>query len=126
MKLIANGATSAGESKYVFNECDIAANSGADVPEGAYYLGRPWGDDAYVVFQESTISDVINSAGWSEWSTSEPNTSGVTFATYDNTGAGASTDYSASFASYLSSAITISEILGSDYASAGYYDASYL
>lgn len=122
----ANGATSSGESKYVFNNCDVAADSGASVSSGAYYLGRPWGEDAYVVFQKSTLSDVINSAGWSEWSSSEPNTDGVTFATYDNSGDGASDSYSASFATTLSSAVSISAILGSGYTSAGYYDSAYM
>lgn len=124
--LTANGASSSGESKYVFNNCDVAADSGASVSSGAYYLGRPWGEDAYVVFQESTISDVINSAGWSEWSSSEPNTDGVTFAVYDNSGDGASDSYTASFATTLSAAIEISDILGSSYTSAGYYDSSYM
>lgn len=125
-KPTANGASSSGESKYVFNNCDVAADSGASVSSGAYYLGRPWGEDAYVVFQKTSISDVINSAGWSEWSSSEPNTDGVTFAVYDNSGDGASDDYSASFATTLSSAIEISDILGSSYTSAGYYDSSYM
>lgn len=93
---------------------------------GSYYLGRPWEEYAYVVFQESSISDVINAAGWSVWSSSDPLTDDVTFATYDNTGDGASDSYTASFATTLSSAVKIASVLGSDYASAGYYDAEYM
>lgn len=71
------------------------------------------------------MTNVINSAGWAQWSTSEPNTGGVLFGEYDNTGAGAS-GTRASFATKLSSAVSIETILGSGYASAGYYDASYM
>lgn len=103
----------------------MAADSGESVTAGAYYLGRPWEEYAYVVFQKSSISDVINAAGWAEWSSSSPNTDGVTFATYDNSGDGA-VSYTADFATTLSSAMKIADVLGSDYASAGYYDADYM
>lgn len=92
---------------------------------GAFYLGRPWSEYARVVFQDTSMTDVINSAGWSEWSTSSPNTEGVYFGEYGNTGAGAS-GTRASFATELSSAVSIETILGSSYTSAGYYDASYM
>jgi len=62
------------------------------------------------------MSNVINSAGWEIWSTSSPNTADVTFAEYDNTGAGAS-GTRASFSKKLSSALTISGVLGSGYTS---------
>lgn len=107
------------------NSCSIAAASGQSVADGAYYLGRPWTEYARVVFQYTTMTDVINSAGWIEWSTSEPNTEDVLFGEYGNAGAGAS-GTRASFAEELSAAISIDTILGSDYTSAGYYDASYM
>lgn len=122
---IANGrASSSGTSYYVFNNCDIAAASGNTVTAGAFYLGRPWGAYARVVFQKTSMSAVINSAGWHVWSTSDERTDDVTFAEYDNTGTGAS-GTRASFASTLSSAVSISTVLGSSYSSAGYYDSSY-
>lgn len=71
------------------------------------------------------MTDVINSAGWSEWSSSEPNTDDVYFGEYSNSGDGAS-GTRASFATTLSSAVSIETILGDDYASAGYYDSSYM
>lgn len=71
------------------------------------------------------MTDVINSAGWIEWSSSEPNTGDVLFGEYDNSGDGAS-GTRASFAETLSSAVSINTILGSSYTSAGYYDASYM
>lgn len=104
----------------------MAADDGATVPSGAFYLGRPWAEYAYVVYQKSSISDVINEAGWAEWSSSAPRTDHVTFATYDNTGDGASDSYSADFATTLSSAMGVEDVLGSGYASAGYYDADYM
>jgi pectinesterase len=103
----------------------VAAASGNTVTSGAYYLGRPWGAYAQVVFQDSSLSAVINSAGWSVWSSSDPNTSDVLFGEYGNTGTGAS-GTRASFATKLSSAVSIKTILGSSYASQGYYDASYM
>ncbi|KAK6087178.1 pectinesterase [Seiridium cupressi] len=121
----ANGrSSSTGTSYYVFNNCDIAAASGNTVTDGAYYLGRPWGEYARVVFQNTAMSSVINSAGWSVWSTSDANTDDVTFGEYDNSGDG-SEGTRASFATKLSSAVSISTILGSSYSSAGYYDSSY-
>ena len=76
----ANGRDSdSNPSYYVFNKCTIAAASGNTVKSGAYYLGRPWRDYARVIFQYTEMSDVINSAGWSEWSTSTPLTDNVYF-----------------------------------------------
>ncbi|KAJ4396657.1 hypothetical protein N0V93_000878 [Gnomoniopsis smithogilvyi] len=124
--ITANGRVgSSGTSYYVFNSCSIAAASGQTVADGAYYLGRPWTEYARVVFQYTTMTDVINSAGWIEWSSSEPNTEDVLFGEYGNAGAGAS-GTRASFAEELSAAISIDTILGSSYTSAGYYDASYM
>lgn len=68
MQTTANGRDSAEDpSYYVFNKCSIAAASGESVAAGTYYLGRPWGNYARVVFQNTVMSSVINAAGWSEW-----------------------------------------------------------
>ncbi|KAK5120527.1 hypothetical protein LTR85_006182 [Meristemomyces frigidus] len=123
--LTASGRASDTSSYYVINNSTVAAASGADVPDGAFYLGRPWEDYARVAFQLTSMTDVINSAGWSEWSSSEPNTEHVTFAEYDNSGAG-SEGTRASFATTLSEAVDITDILGSDYESAAYVDTAYL
>lgn len=61
------------------------------------------------------MTDVINSAGWEEWSSSDPRTSDVYLGEYDNSGDGAS-GTRASFATDLTSPVEISSILGSDYA----------
>jgi len=94
------------------------------VPAGAYYLGRPWREWARVVFQHTTMSSVINSAGWHTWN-DEGRTSNVLFGEYDNSGPG-SQGKRASFSTKLSSPVSISAILGNGYASKGFYDASYM
>ncbi|RYP37904.1 hypothetical protein DL767_002776 [Monosporascus sp. MG133] len=112
-------------SFYVFNKCNVAAASGHNVPNGAYYLGRPWRDHARVVFQNTALSAVINPEGWRIWNSGDPRTDAVLFGEYRNSGAGASTNR-ADFATILNSPVAITTILGSGYKSAGYYDASYM
>ncbi|KAH8553246.1 pectin lyase fold/virulence factor [Umbelopsis sp. PMI_123] len=68
------------------------------------YLGRPWNQYARVVYMNSALGSHIKPAGWSIWSTSSPNTDGVTFAEYANTGAGKWNSARASFATNLTSA----------------------
>ncbi|KAI5918134.1 family 8 carbohydrate esterase [Camillea tinctor] len=124
--ITANGRESSSDvSFYVFNNCDVAAGSGESVPDGAYYLGRPWREYARVVFQNTAMSAVINKAGWSIWNSGDERTSGVLFGEYDNSGTGAAGPR-ASFATTLSAPETISGILTSSYSSAGYYDDSYM
>ncbi|CAO3662110.1 unnamed protein product [Umbelopsis vinacea] len=67
------------------------------------YLGRPWNQYARVVYLNSVLGSHIKPAGWSIWSTSSPNTSGVLFGEYANTGAGAWSSARASFATNLTS-----------------------
>ncbi|KAL7274024.1 hypothetical protein RUND412_003095 [Rhizina undulata] len=122
--ITANGrSSSSGVSYYVFNDCTVDVASGYTVADGATYLGRPWEEYARVVFQKSTLGAVVNSAGWSVWSTSDKRTADVLFGEYDNSGDGAS-GTRASFATKLSSAISISTILGSDYKD--WVDTTYL
>lgn len=123
--ITANGRdSSSNPSYYVINNSSVAAASGASVASGAIYLGRPWRNYARVVFQETTLSDVVNSAGWKVWSDSDTRTDNVDFAEYDNSGDGASTSGRASFSSQLSSPVSIGDVLGSDYAD--WIDTSFL
>lgn len=122
---LANGASKSGASEYVFNNCNVAAASGNSVADGAYYLGRPWGAYAQVVFQKTALSSVINAAGWSVWNQGDERTGGVMFGEVGNTGAGASGPR-AKFSKKLSSEVGIASILTSGYASKGYYDAAYM
>jgi pectinesterase len=93
------------------------------VKAGAYYLGRPWRNYARVVFQNTALSNVINSKGWTQWSSSDTRTDKVTFAEYGNTGDGAS-GTRASFGKKLSAAVSISTVLGSSYKD--WVDTTYL
>jgi pectinesterase len=69
------------------------------------------------------MSDVINGAGWSEWSKSQPNTGNVLFGEYENSGSG-SNGKRASFATALSSPVAIADVLNDGYQS--WVDAGYL
>ncbi|CAN8096927.1 unnamed protein product [Discula destructiva] len=110
-------------SYYVFNNGTIAAAAGETVAAGSYYLGRPWGLYSRTVFQNTAMSAVINSAGWSAWN-GGTDTGNIYYREYANTGDG-SVGTRVSWAGKLSSALTISSILGSDYSTAPYYDAAY-
>ncbi|KAK1759613.1 pectinesterase [Echria macrotheca] len=110
---------------YVFNNCSVAAAPGQSVPNGAYYLGRPWAAYARVVFQRTDMSSVINPAGWRIWNSGDERTGNVMFAEYGNTGPGAQ-GTRASFATKLSAPVTMDAVLGSGYANAVWFDASYL
>ncbi|KAK1981192.1 pectinesterase [Colletotrichum cereale] len=124
--ITANGRQSASDkSYYVFNSCNIAAAAGNSVPAGAYYLGRPWKEFAQVVFQKTTMSEAINSAGWTKWNNGDDRTSNVMFGEFQNTGIG-SQGTRASFSKKLGAAVSISTILGGSYTSAGYFDAAYM
>jgi pectinesterase len=122
--ITANGRDSAtNPSYYVINKSTIGAAPGNSVPAGAYTLGRPWRNYARVVVQNTAISNVVKAAGWSIWNTGDERTDHAEFGEYNNSGAGAS-GTRASFAKKLSSAVSISTVLGSGYAS--WVDTSYL
>ncbi|CAN8101875.1 unnamed protein product [Discula destructiva] len=121
--ITANGRDSDdNESFYVFDSCTVEAGS-TDPGTGVVYLGRPWRSYARVAFQSCSLSDIVNSAGWEEWSSSDPLTDDVTFEEYNNSGDGAS-GTRASFATTMDSALAIGDILGSDYAD--WVDSDYL
>lgn len=114
----ANGRIDASNpSYYVINNSNITGTSAV----GSYYLGRPWRNYARVVFQNTAMNSVINKLGWSVWQTADPRTDKVTFAEYNNTGAGAAGPR-ASFAKTASSAVTIETIFGSS----SWVDAAFL
>lgn len=122
--ITADGRDSASNpSYYVINRSTVAAKAGNSVPAGAYYLGRPWRNYARVVVQQTSLSSVINAAGWSTWSASSPQTDHVVFAEYGNTGDGAKGSR-AGFSSKLSAPVSIASVLGSDYKT--WVDTSYL
>ncbi|KAK4247298.1 carbohydrate esterase [Corynascus novoguineensis] len=110
-------------SYYVVHNSAVAAKEGNSVPAGAYYLGRPWRNYARVVFQQTSLSGVVNGAGWRVWNDGDERIDGVEFGEYGNTGDGAK-GTRASFSKQLSGPVSIETVLGSDYAS--WVDTSYL
>ncbi|KAH8928241.1 carbohydrate esterase family 8 protein [Atractiella rhizophila] len=108
--ITASGRSSADSNYYVIDSSTIQGT-------GTCYLGRPWRNYARVIFQKSSISSIVPAAGWVEWSSSDPRTDHVTFGEYGNTGSGAWKSGRASFATQLSSAVSISTVLGSSYTS---------
>jgi pectinesterase len=111
-------------SYYVFNSCDIAGTSGS-VPAGAYYLGRPWREFSRVVFQRTSMSNVVNQAGWRDWSSNGAPPGTVFYGEFSNSGAGSNINARPSTIKRLGSAITIQEVLGNDYASQSFFDQAY-
>ncbi|KAK8130522.1 pectinesterase precursor [Apiospora kogelbergensis] len=122
--ITANGRDSASNpSYYVFNRCDIRPGSGESVGAGSYYLGRPWRTYSRVVFQSTAMSNVINGAGWHDWN-GDQDLGNIYYGEYSNTGAGASGSR-VGWSKKLSSAVSISTVLGGDYASQPWYDGGY-
>ncbi|MCJ1310636.1 hypothetical protein MMC25_004301 [Agyrium rufum] len=123
--ITASGRPSSSDpSWYVIHNSTIAAQSGQSVPSGAYYLGRPWASYARVTVQETSMTNVINGAGWHVWSSTTPNTQSVTLQEYGSTGAGATASTRVSWATKISTPVGVSQILGSGYAS--WVDVQYL
>ncbi|RTE84334.1 hypothetical protein BHE90_001135 [Fusarium euwallaceae] len=115
--ITASGRDSAeNPSYYVINKSVVKAAGAGD---GETYLGRPWREYARVVFQNTELGSVVNSAGWSAWGDNP--TGNVEYGEFGNTGAGAEGDR-VSFSKQLSAAVSIDEILGST----SWIDSSYV
>jgi pectinesterase len=124
--ITADGPTFKGDGLFVINEATIeqSADATTDLTEQVF-LGRPWTEFATVAFTSCSLSSVINPAGWEIWSTTEPNTEDVTFAEFENTGAGAA-GTRASFATQATSdaPYNVGVVLGADWAT--WVDQSYV
>lgn len=85
----AQGRVAGTVSGYVFDECKITyKDSTYGSTFGKTYLGRPYSSYSTAVYKNSYIDKHINSAGWTVWSTSSPQTSNVVFGEFNNTGPG--------------------------------------
>ncbi|KAK4361742.1 hypothetical protein RND71_016983 [Anisodus tanguticus] len=76
----------------VIHKCRIGATSDLRPVQKSFptYLGRPWKAYSRTVIMQSSITDVINPAGWFEWDGNFAlNT--LFYREYANTGAGAGT-----------------------------------
>lgn len=115
-------------SWYVINNSTVAGID-LSIPAAGNFLGRPWHSFARVVFQNTYLSDVIQPAGWSVWSTvSDPNTENVTFAEYNNYGEGSVLDEAprATFSEQLDEPVVIESVLGAEYQHEWWVDMSYM
>jgi hypothetical protein len=75
----------------VFDQCTVTPSAAGKLVSGivgGVSLGRPWNDNARVAYIKTFMDTCISPAGWDEWSTSTPNTDGVFFGEYQNTGPG--------------------------------------
>ncbi|XP_011048630.1 PREDICTED: pectinesterase-like [Populus euphratica] len=74
------------------------------------YLGRPWKEYSRTVIMQSSITDVIQPAGWHEWSGSFA-LSTLFYAEYQNSGAGAGTSSRVTWEGYrvITSATEVQE-----------------
>ncbi|KAL1799158.1 hypothetical protein ACET3X_003195 [Alternaria dauci] len=99
-------ATADAPGGYVFESSVITYSSTYGNKFGLSYLGRPYSQFSVAVYLNSYIDKHISAAGWAVWQTSNPQTSGVTFGEYNNTGPGSWTDTTqrASFATKLTAA----------------------
>ncbi|KAF8455198.1 pectin lyase fold/virulence factor, partial [Terfezia claveryi] len=120
----ANGRESeSNDSYYLFNQCNIDWAPGISLAAGSSFLGRPWRSHSRVIFQNTYMSTIINSAGWDTWPSSSPMTNKIFYREYGNWGPGA-TGNRVDFAGKLWSAVAITSVLGNDYTS--WVDTSYL
>ncbi|KAL5638976.1 hypothetical protein ACGC1H_003373 [Rhizoctonia solani] len=113
--ITASGRNSDDANYYVIDNSTIKGT-------GSCYLGRPWREYARVVFQNSNLGSNIVAAGWKNWNDDTPNTAHVFYGEYNNSGAGAWNSKRVSFATNMSSPLSISTVLGST----GWVDSAYM
>ncbi|KAF1999150.1 carbohydrate esterase family 8 protein [Amniculicola lignicola CBS 123094] len=73
---------------YVFDSCMVTYSSTYGSSYGLSYLGRPYSQFSIAVYMNSYIDKHIKDAGWSVWQTGNPQTSGVMFGEFNNSGPG--------------------------------------
>ncbi|KAL7605839.1 hypothetical protein Lser_V15G17795 [Lactuca serriola] len=91
--LTAQGRTDANQNTgIVIQKCRIGATSDLQPVIGSFptYLGRPWKQYSRTVVMQSSITNVIQPAGWYEWDGNFALDT-LTYREYQNTGAGAGT-----------------------------------
>ncbi|KAL5116142.1 hypothetical protein ACEQ8H_005918 [Pleosporales sp. CAS-2024a] len=83
-----NRASSTAIGGYIFDQClfTSAPIANVDLMTNVVYLGRPYSQYALVIVKNSYLDKTIQPVGWKIWSATDPRTSGVTFAEYNNSG----------------------------------------
>ncbi|KAK7338200.1 hypothetical protein VNO77_18802 [Canavalia gladiata] len=86
----------------VIQKCRIGATSELQAVQDRYrsYLGRPWQQYSRTVVMQSTISNVIDPAGWHSWNNSNFALDTLFYAEYKNTGDGADTSHRVTWKSF--------------------------
>ncbi|KAJ5546964.1 Pectinesterase catalytic [Penicillium frequentans] len=118
-------ATDTTAGGFVFDQCTIIPSTGAGTMS-KISLGRPWNSYARVAYIDSYLDSCVESAGWEEWSSSSPQTDGVTFAEYSNIGPGSSTSGRASFATQLNDTGVVQFELDNFFATTSWIDLTHV
>ncbi|CAG7558966.1 unnamed protein product [Fusarium equiseti] len=117
-----NRKSSSWAGGFVFDTCKVTYTDSYGTDFGNTALGRPWSQYALVVYMNSFLDKHISKAGWSAWSTSNPQTSDVLFGEFNNTGPGNWTSSRASFATKLTESQAAAYSLGSFIGSTSWLD----
>lgn len=94
----------------------IQAAAGYDLYQEVY-LGRPWRDLARVIYQYSSLSDIVNPIGW----TTLDLTATPIFEEFENTGAGSDTSQRVN-ETVATAAVTMAQLWPEGY---GWIDSTY-
>ncbi|GKU06440.1 unnamed protein product [Fusarium langsethiae] len=114
-----NRKSSSWAGGFIFDNCKVTYTDSFGSSFGTTSLGRPWSQYALVVYMNSFLDKHVSSAGWSTWSTSNPQISDVLFGEFNNTGPGNWTSSRASFATKLTesqaAAYSLESFIGSSW-----------
>jgi hypothetical protein len=113
----------------VFDQCKVTPSAaGASIPgmAGSISLGRPWNTNARVAYIKTYLDSCVSAAGWAVWSTSTPNTAGVFFGEYQNTGPGSVSMSRASFSHQMTDLEAVTFLLADFFTSISWIDFSAL
>ncbi|RGP63630.1 hypothetical protein FLONG3_9843 [Fusarium longipes] len=117
-----NRKSSSWAGGFVFDTCKVTYTDSYGSSFGTTSLGRPWSQYALVVYMNSFLDKHISAAGWSTWSSSNPQISDVLFGEFNNTGPGNWTSSRASFATKLTESQAAAYSLGSFIGSTSWLD----
>jgi pectinesterase len=85
--ITASGREADNSAIYVLNQNKIVLKSGVSSSTN-FYLGRPWGNYAKVIFLNTDVQANINTALWSVWNSGDERTDHILFADYNTHGTG--------------------------------------
>ncbi|KAI1778711.1 pectin lyase fold/virulence factor [Hypoxylon cercidicola] len=117
-------ATNTTAAGFVFDQCTITPAHGASY--SSVSLGRPWNNYARVAYIESYLDSCIEPAGWNQWSKSSPQTDGVVFGEFANSGPGSRTSNRAPFATQLTAESAAQFQLGNFFSSTAWINMTYV